>query len=191
MSVAETQTAVPKPKRRWYRYGLRMFLVFVALCAIACSWLVPMIRKMREDAEKEAERIANLRQMEAKWKRGSRIVKRTGGRLCSDSTWTPGDAYVYGFGEQFSDGGVERLVQQLKGISEIGVLDLSSTQITDKGLVFLEEMRQLKALDINDTQVTNEGIKKLQQALRNCKIAWPPPAKDERQSPAALDQPGG
>ena len=27
-----------KPKRRWYQFSLRALLVFVAMCAIACSW---------------------------------------------------------------------------------------------------------------------------------------------------------
>ena len=183
MSIAEPQPAVPKPKLRWYQYRLRTLLIFVTLCTIACSLLVPMIRKMQEDAEKaekEAKRIAKLRQREAQWEQGARIIQGTGGRLCPAYTWTPGDAYVYGFGEQFSDVGVERLVQQLKGIPEIGVLDLSSTQITDKGLIVLEKMRQLKKLDLNDTQVTNEGVKKLQQALPACKIEWEPPTPPAR-----------
>ena len=48
MSVSEPKPASPKSKRRWHQYSLRSLLVFVTLCALACSWLViPTARARR------------------------------------------------------------------------------------------------------------------------------------------------
>ena len=49
-------------------------------------------------------------------------------------------------------------------------LYLRDTQITDAALEHLRMLHQLTSLDLTGTQVTDKGVKKLQQALPNCKI---------------------
>jgi hypothetical protein len=47
----ETATGRPKPKRRWFQYSLRTLLVFVAVCAIGCSWLCVKMRQAKSEHE--------------------------------------------------------------------------------------------------------------------------------------------
>jgi hypothetical protein len=49
-------------------------------------------------------------------------------------------------------------------------LDLSYTRITDAGLEHLRGLTNLALLNLRDTQVTDGGVKKLEEALPNCKI---------------------
>ena len=41
----------PKPKLRWFQYSLRTLLVFVTLCAIACSWLAVKMQQAKRQRE--------------------------------------------------------------------------------------------------------------------------------------------
>jgi hypothetical protein len=50
------------------------------------------------------------------------------------------------------------------------MLNLIGTRVTDSDLVQLKGLTQLRALHLTSTNVTDEGVKKLQQALPNCKI---------------------
>ena len=55
------------------------------------------------------------------------------------------------------------------------MLDLSgSSEITDGGLVHLEDLPKLEKLFVFQTQVSDEGVKNLQQALPNCKVYHKP-----------------
>ena len=85
---------------------------------------------------------------------------------------------------QITDAGLAHL----KEFPRLQSLRLNDTRITDRGLEHLKELSRLQHLSLRATHVTDAGVKKLQQALPNCEIYWPPPAKDQRQSPAAPDQ---
>ena len=61
-------------------------------------------------------------------------------------------------------------MEQLKGLPKLHTLDLSGNQVTDAGLVHLEELTKLDLLMLGNTKVTDEGVKKLQQALPDCVI---------------------
>ena len=49
-------------------------------------------------------------------------------------------------------------------------VDLSSTRVTDAGLVHLQELPSLEVLDLRVTQVTVTGVKELRAALPKCEI---------------------
>jgi hypothetical protein len=55
-------------------------------------------------------------------------------------------------------------------LNQLQQLFLSGTQVTDAGLMHLQEQTQLGELDLRNTKFTNQGVKKLDQALPNCKI---------------------
>ena len=61
-------------------------------------------------------------------------------------------------------------MEHLEELTNLEVLFLGATQITDAGLVHLEGLTSLKLLWLSGTQFTDEGAKKLQQALPNCTI---------------------
>ena len=67
---------------------------------------------------------------------------------------------------QITDAGLKHL----KGMTKLIGLHLNGTSITDAGLVHLKELTNLKALYIAETQVTDMGIAELRKALPNCTI---------------------
>ena len=50
--------ANPKPKRRWYQFSLRALLIFVTLCAVACSWFAVKMEQARKRGEAVVEILA-------------------------------------------------------------------------------------------------------------------------------------
>ena len=58
----------------------------------------------------------------------------------------------------------------LKELKKLESLRLTDTKITDAGLVHLKGLTKLRYLNLSDTQVTNAGVANLQKALPNCEI---------------------
>ena len=59
MSESERQTAVPKPKLRWFQYSLRTLLLLTLLCAIVLKAGVEWQRQRRmEIARKWRKRVS-------------------------------------------------------------------------------------------------------------------------------------
>jgi hypothetical protein len=68
----------------------------------------------------------------------------------------------------------------LQGLSNLEVLYLTYTRVTDVGLEFLKNLKSLQTLALARTKVTNEGVKELKRALPNAHvhlrsswIGWP------------------
>jgi len=64
-------------------------------------------------------------------------------------------------------------LRKLQGDEHLGnavYVDLGGRPITDAGLVHLKGLTNLELLVLGDTQVTDEGVKNLQEALPNCRI---------------------
>ena len=58
----------------------------------------------------------------------------------------------------------------LKGLTNLGFLDLTNTKVTDVGLLHLKGLTSLRIIWLNGTKVTNAGIKRLEAALPKCFI---------------------
>jgi Leucine-rich repeat (LRR) protein len=59
----------------------------------------------------------------------------------------------------------------LKGLTNLKELDLTSTKVTDAGLVHLKGLTNLRHLVLEDTQVTDAGLAAMQQTLPTCEIS--------------------
>ena len=55
-------------------------------------------------------------------------------------------------------------------MSELNMLDLNFTQVTDAGLVHLTGLTKLKDLRLVGTQVTDQGVSELQKTLPNVQV---------------------
>ena len=53
---------------------------------------------------------------------------------------------------------------------DLHTLDLSETQVTDKGLRELARMDNLRHLNVSDSRVTGEAVRALRKALPKAKI---------------------
>ena len=191
-------TPTPKPKLRWFQFSLRTLLVFVTLCAFACSWLAVKM-KQAERQRKAVEAIRKLGgtvlydgQLDAKGDfvpnaapTGSPWLRSV---LGDDFFWKVKGVFLNN--PQVTDDGLEHLkrfsqlqalglsdtkvtdagLEHLKGLSQLQQLWLGGTRVTSSGLEHLKGLNQLKGLYLDGTKVTDEGVKKLQQALPKCKV---------------------
>lgn len=48
MTTAESTTAAPKPRRRWFQFSLRTLMVLATLSAIACGWYADRVRRAKQ-----------------------------------------------------------------------------------------------------------------------------------------------
>ena len=58
----------------------------------------------------------------------------------------------------------------LQVFADIKKLDLSKSEITDKGLAHLKKLRSLEELEIDGTGVSEAGYQELTQSLPDCRI---------------------
>jgi hypothetical protein len=61
-------------------------------------------------------------------------------------------------------------LERLEGLTELQELHLTSTPVTDAGLVHLQGLSKLNRLDLSNTLVTDAGVNELQKVLPNCRI---------------------
>jgi Leucine-rich repeat (LRR) protein len=54
---------------------------------------------------------------------------------------------------------------RLRGLSQLQTLNLGSTAITDAGLAHLKCLTKLQELDLSSTKVTDAGVAELKKAL--------------------------
>jgi len=60
----------------------------------------------------------------------------------------------------------------LKSLTNLSVLHLDYTKISDAGLVHLKSLINLTYLNLKDTKISRAGIAKIRKALPNCKIYY-------------------
>ena len=58
----------------------------------------------------------------------------------------------------------------LRGLTNLRMLSLINTQVTDEGLEHLEGLPNLADLHLRDTQVSEEGAKNLQELMPRCEV---------------------
>jgi hypothetical protein len=156
-----------KPKRRWFRYSLRTFLL---LLTVLCIWM----------GMTAAKAIRQKRAIEA--------ITAIGGEVRfdydelaknqTDFTFRPdgepsgpawlrkiiGDDYfrvVVGVG--FSNGNLDdaTVIKMIEPLPDLKYLHVASTNVTDNLLPRIATLRNLTALDLNCPQLTVEGLKQL------------------------------
>lgn len=77
---------------------------------------------------------------------------------------------------------LEHLMENFEQLTELRLLYVHDTQVTDAGLEHVEGLADLEELALLRTQVTAEGIRELQKALPNCEIYWRPPTPGKPKS---------
>ena len=157
MSTVEPQPVVAKPNLRWFQFSLRTLLVFVTLCAIACSWVA--VKRQQEKQQREA--LARIEELV-----GSLSDPQDDKPSQQFSTSPFWDCDAFGFrylGSLYLTGTrtTDSTLRQLKGLPELTRLHLDFTKVTDVGLENLKGLTQLAYLDLADTQITDAGLQHL------------------------------
>ena len=133
--------AIPRPT------PLRTLLVFVTLCAIACSWVA--VKRQQEKQQREA--LARIEELV-----GSLSDPQDDKPSQQFSTSPFWDCDAFGFrylGSLYLTGTrtTDSTLRQLKGLPELTRLHLDFTKVTDVGLENLKGLTQLAYLDLADT----------------------------------------
>jgi Leucine Rich repeat len=174
-----------KPRRRWLRFSLRSFLLFVVVIGVPLEWLGWELHKVRQHRfavaalEKAGCRVFDclvfdldhVSTVVPEWMErvlGEQVPRNVTVVLCYHSRVSDADlAYLRGMTHlrelaipdtQVTDAGMENL----QGLIRIKHLDLGRTQMTDAGLVYLAGLSRLQELFLNGTQVTDAGLIHLQ-----------------------------
>jgi Leucine-rich repeat (LRR) protein len=181
-------------KRRWFQFSLRTLLVFVTLCAIACSWLAV---KMQQ-AQKQREAVAAIRGL------GGRVdhdylINEEGELRENPGPQTPRWLLrLFGIDLFSSVAAVDQAgmtdanaktlelfprirrlsiygtltdagLQHLRRLTHLRALSLRATRVTDAGFENLKGLRELDDLELADTQITDATLEQLRE-LRSLKV---------------------
>jgi hypothetical protein len=159
-----------KPTRRWFQYSLRTLLVFVTLCAFACSWLAVKLKQAR----RQREATVALRGL------GGQIIYdweiTTNGGLELDPKPTGPLWLRHALGNDFR-----------WKVIWVAFRDL---RVSGDLLKHLKGLPHLQRLYFLGKRPTDEDIKTLRQALPTCQISrWNDLAENRRkrkENPAAI-----
>jgi hypothetical protein len=162
--------AAAKPKHRWFQYSLRTLLVFVTLCAFACSWLAV---KMRQ-AERQREAATAIEKLggDIEWDNKASgwptwLRKVLGDDFFNSVSWV---SLSY---TGTTDAGLEHL----KRFSQLRSLSLIYTRrVTDAGLGYVKGLSQLQELDLSAANITDAGLEHLKglNQLQDLLLRWTP-----------------
>jgi hypothetical protein len=184
MNPTELESAPPKLDRSRYQYTLRSLMLFVLIWSLLCSaiavWMQRERRHLRAkeailfdmaghieysdksvwDREKAAWYSRHERGAEGRWDlRYERAMGARGLRMGEFDCPVLAD----GFEIRLHAATDERFAKaDLTILSPLRTLSLQHTEVTDAGLVCLQDLTQLRALDLDFTQVTDAGLKNLQ-----------------------------
>ena len=173
----------PKPKRCWYQYSLRTLLLFMVLCAFACSWFAVKMQQARRQREavKAIEEASGIVVYDYELNRppvgspqppGPAWMRKLLGvdffaaaelaYLRSDASQEhlkdlPKLKTISLWETQVTDASLKNLI----GLSNLGNVVFPPEQITDAGLVHLKGLTNLHRLDLSKSQITDAGLQHL------------------------------
>jgi internalin A len=200
------QSSSPKIKPRRFQYSLRTLLLFVLVCALACSWLGVKLKRARDqrdavgailnwrgevyyDYETDASgnQISGKSPPEQTWFNkflGTDFRCVTGVTVENDKQMAylealPDIRSLTIVGDVTDDG-----LAHASGLSQLRRLRIYSYKITDGGLVHLANMPYLQSLQIDRGKVTPAGLVHLQNSTQLEELGLSIPY---RQDNAAVD----
>jgi WD40 repeat protein/predicted transcriptional regulator len=132
-------------KSRRIRYGLKTFLVTLTIVAVMAGYYGNKWNRARLQVKAiEAISIAGGLMEKDKEKNPTRVMFR---------------------GNVFDDKALEEIAPHLKNLPELKELDFVQANITDKGLEFLLNVKQIDELYLFETGVTQNGINELSDLM--------------------------
>ena len=172
-------TSKPRP-RRWLRYSIRSLLLLVLALSIWLGWMANRAARQRHAAQ-ALEQIGAKIFYEHSWP--NQFDKRVPAWVLN----TIGEDWFYDVvGVSFSfpsftDAELQAAMPHLHELSNLNVLFLDGTKLTDESMPRITECKTLTTLNLDSTRITNEGLLKLKSLphLQRLSIAVMPNLTDE------------
>jgi hypothetical protein len=157
MEAEPTNADPPKRKRRWFQFSLRTLLVSTIIIAVACGWLGKRIEQKRKDRETVAAIIKLGGIVTYDYQTEDLRANPSGPGwlrdMLGDNFFNEVDG-VWLRNATDADAGVANL----KGLTQLRVLNLWKTKIGDGPLLHVKELTQLQELNLEGTSVTDVGL---------------------------------
>ncbi len=170
-----------RPRRWWLQFSLRGLLVLMLLVALGLGWLMPQWRQVwLEDRVAEEIRLAGgtvFRESDFSWIIPAPeppaiwrtwLIGANAGNPVSTAILAPDSSpeilkslkHLRGLHALYLEGMRVRddHIEHLLAMSELEVLDLSATDITDLGAMRLASLSNLEALSLNHTAITDRTL---------------------------------
>jgi hypothetical protein len=156
----------PTPKLRWYQFSLRTLLIFVTLCAVACSWLAVNLR----DGKRKWEAVLAIRDLKGEvfscYEYDPDIsidfpIQPDWVRECLGS-----DLPLVDTVDASSVPISKSLFLRLAAFPHLKGLLLCDVHATDHDIAFLEPFVELKSLDLGTNDITDAGVTQLTRLVR-------------------------
>ena len=163
-----TTTQPPKPKRRWYQFGLRTLLLVMLVSCFAFAWIGVRLQRASENRDRVAAVEKPVAEIE---KLGVMVVKEY--EQLRSPTWLealfddPGDeddptgVLTVSDVDFFEGDATDADLEHVKSLTHLKNLNLRSTNVTDAGLEHLKWLTKLEDLRLGDTNVTDTGMEHL------------------------------
>jgi hypothetical protein len=159
-----------KSKRRWFQYSLRTLLIFVTLCAVACSWLAVKMRQAR--IQREA--------VEAILKTGCCMVvydyeydllgNWTLNAQPHGPVWMRNLLGIDFFNTVIEVGGVEsgarEALSHLKDLPKLQTINFVNVEVIDDDLKNIQDLTHLQEIlfiGVVNTKITDHGLVSLKR----------------------------
>jgi Leucine-rich repeat (LRR) protein len=167
LTSTDPPAPMKKSRRRWLQFSLRSLLVFTLLCAVGSAWVARRMEQKRKERETVEAIVKSGGQVYYDYQVDPRGVVLRG----TVSAAPPGPGWLRGlFGENFfseiktvSLKGGDAELESIKGLTELQMLDLKQSAVTDAGLIYLEGFPHLESLCLGlGSEGTNIGDAGLQ-----------------------------
>jgi hypothetical protein len=139
--LSEGEAMNAAPKLRWYQFHLRSLFVAMTLACIGMSWVGVKMQQARRQKEAVEE------------------IKKLGGDVSYDYQIDATGMWIQG-GQPSNPMWLRSLLGD-DLFTNVFIVQLDDTQVTDAGLEHLKGLTQLQELDLASTQVTDAGLENL------------------------------
>jgi hypothetical protein len=179
-SDTETLACVAKPRLRWYQFSLRSLLIFVTLCAIACSWLATWMQGQRRqfEAAKAFGHVVSWERHDGYYNYGTpsrRLYKIKPcvmlfyrktfiGKCFDDDTLfnvteiVCGSSFYYSERTSKNPAVSDANIFNIRYLKHLQRLSISGAQISDDGLKYIQTLPHLETLDLDNVDITDAGL---------------------------------
>jgi hypothetical protein len=157
--VTDSRRAKPDPVRPWYQYSLRTLLDVTIMSAVACSAIgyKRHVEQQRRSIQQEFQQLGgDINWDTTHWWSAAVTCARFSPNAYHHLTWP-----------YRGDGITDDQLRQLKPrLRYVEALYLDGTEVTDRGLEYLADMKELRTLGLGSTAVTDSGVRRLAQLTR-------------------------